>query len=706
MTKFLCRIQIKPDELLSSFLIRLAFANYYDSFSTFANTIHENSSVLGLRDNLLNPSRSETYFTLSNLCFISEQELFEHSIHKFANLFYSFQKEYEQKIQLSNGDSRQVICQESIRRNCRPLYKSAFCPACLKEDQYFRMEWQTLATTVCLRHGLLLIDECQGCGKKLSIFEIVKGQCEECSFDLHNSNSIDVTTDSFSLFSQRILSGWMGIGEPIPVISGISSDILYRVFSGIRYCLQKKANWKYLHAFPEYTETLPSNRELARWVVPNNYLHRLNASAIKPLLDFPNGLYSFWDAYREPNPSVSIALGLGNLYWGWIDKRWLSPEFDFIQNAFDDYLVSRVNILNTGIAKSHRLQKKPELKTKFEYISYSLAAKELNSTAPKVMRLVKAKMVEGSICTDRQKTKVVSQKDILEYSEKLNKSVNLDRTCEILRISPTLAKSLIKHNLLEVIGGRTYDNSPQWAITLKSIRELLDNLRDVVVRVPSNEMKEFTPLVAISRQLAGWGFEVGDILSDVINSKLQGYVDTKYPVTITSVHLPKTTPRDIKQKIIHEGNWISEHEFAKEMGVKPTTFHKWANAGLVIPVKKISSINFYAKENADEFRRRYLNSKQVSDMLQVGVLTVQKWARAGRLKPISGGEINGCHEYLFLKSEVQKMIRDNRITAPQMAKKLGLSRSQISEQIRAGKLHPVSGPEIDSSKHYLFLLFD
>ncbi|KPL72485.1 hypothetical protein ADM99_04940 [Leptolinea tardivitalis] len=568
------------------------------------------------------------------------------------------------------------------------------------------MEWQILATTVCLHHGLLLVDECQKCGKKLTIFDIVQGQCGKCYFDLSTSDSIDVASDRFSLVSQRILSGWMGIGEPVPLIPGISPDTLYRVFSGIRYCLQTKADWKYLHAFPEYTESLPSKKELARWVVPNKYLHRLNVSAIKPLIDFPNGMYSFWDAYREPNPSVSIALGLGNLYWGWIEKRWLSQDFEFIQNAFDDYLVSRVNILNKGIAKSRRLQKKPELKTKFEYISYSLAAKELNSTAPKVMRLVKAKMVEGNICTDRKKTKVVSQKDILEYSDKLAKSVTLDRTCEILRISPTLAKSFIRHNLLEAIGGRTYDNSPQWAITLKSIRELLDNLREVVIRVSSDELKEHSPLVTISRQLAGWGFEVGDILSDVINGKLQGYVDYRYPVTITSIHLLNTTPRDIKQKIISEGNWISEHDFANEMSVKPTTLHKWAKAGLIQPIKRVSVTNYYTKSCADDFKRKYINSKQVSDLLQVGVLTVQKWARIGRLKPVSGGEINGCHEYLFLKSDVQKMIRENRLTAPQMANRLGISRSKVLEQIRSGKLHPISGPGIDDSKHFLFLISD
>lgn len=698
---------MKPDEFLLSYLIRMAQVNCYDSFDTFANTIHQYSSVFGVRDSLVNPARPETYKALSNLCCVSERELFEHTVHKYAGLFFLYEKKEKlPSVKFSDGSCGQIINHETFRRNCRPLLKTAFCPECLKEAGYFRMDWHTLSTTVCLHHNVLLVDTCQKCGSSLSIFDIVYGQCKNCSFNLKTSDSISVDFDRLSILGQTILSSWMGTGEPISLIPGISPDTLFRVFSGIRYCIQTKADWKYLHAFPEYTDSLPSKKELAKWVVPNKYLHRLNISAIKPLLDFPNGLYGFWDAFREINPRVNIALGLGNLYWGWIEKRWLSEEYDFIQNAFEDYLVSRVNILNTGIAKSRRIQENPKLKNKFQYISYSLAAKELKSTAPKVIRLVKANMVEGNVCSDRRRTKVVSQKDILEYSEKLAKSVSLVKTCEILDVSPTLTKSLIHHDLLEVIGGRSFDNSPQWAITLDSISEFQEKLRNVAIEAFSDDLTEHTTLVAISRQLAGWGFEVGDILSEVLNGKLQVYIEKGKQVTINSVLLPKTTPFEIKQKIISEGNWISEHDLANELGVKPTTLQKWANAGLITHVKRISVIYFYTKFCADEFKRKYMNSRQVSDLLQVGVLTVQKWARNGRLKPVSGGEINGCHEYLFLKSDVQKMIRENRITAPQMANRLGISRSQVLEQIRSGKLHPISGPGIDGSKHFLFLISD
>ncbi|MRS02888.1 DNA-binding protein, partial [bacterium] len=45
----------------------------------------------------------------------------------------------------------------------------------------------------------------------------------------------------------------------------------------------------------------------------------------------------------------------------------------------------------------------------------------------------------------------------------------------------------------------------------------------------------------------------------------------------------------------------------------------------------------------------------------------------------------------------------HRLTAPQLAKQLGISKSQIYQWIAKGKVKPVSGPGIDGCSHYLFV---
>ena len=84
---------------------------------------------------------------------------------------------------------------------------------------------------------------------------------------------------------------------------------------------------------------------------------------------------------------------------------------------------------------------------------------------------------------------------------------------------------------------------------------------------------------------------------------------------------------------------------------------------------------------------------------------MQKWARNGRLRPVSGPGIDGGHRYLFRREDVDRLRPENRLTAPELAQAIGLSRAQLFQWIQQGKVTPVSGPGIDGMAHYLFLRF-
>mgnify|MGYP002713185139 CR=1 FL=1 len=75
----------------------------------------------------------------------------------------------------------------------------------------------------------------------------------------------------------------------------------------------------------------------------------------------------------------------------------------------------------------------------------------------------------------------------------------------------------------------------------------------------------------------------------------------------------------------------------------------------------------------------------------------------GRLHPVSGPGVDENHRYLFKREEIELLRPSNRLTAPELAKTLGLSCSQLQEWIKRGKVRPMSGPGIDEMKHYLFV---
>ena len=173
---FLRKPKIESDEFLLSYLVRLAISNHYDSMATFNSVVYQYATMYGVRDSLYNPIRAKTYAVLSKLTGIKDTELFQHTIHRFADILIPC-KEEQENITFLDGSTFHLADHETHRRNCRPLSKVAFCPKCLKESAYYRLDWHILSTTVCLKHNNLLVDSCEQCGSGLSIYDIVSCRC-------------------------------------------------------------------------------------------------------------------------------------------------------------------------------------------------------------------------------------------------------------------------------------------------------------------------------------------------------------------------------------------------------------------------------------------------------------------------------------------------------------------------------------------------
>ena len=70
-----------------------------------------------------------------------------------------------------------------------------FCPHCLAEDEqpYFRREWRLATTIACARHGSRLLDRCPDCGQGLAPFNQAslrpQNDCAACGFNLASAKA-------------------------------------------------------------------------------------------------------------------------------------------------------------------------------------------------------------------------------------------------------------------------------------------------------------------------------------------------------------------------------------------------------------------------------------------------------------------------------------------------------------------------------------
>lgn len=72
------------------------------------------------------------------------------------------------------------------------------CPACLREADYYRRYWDLLPFTSCPAHGVVLIDSCPGCGRRLSWVRKKVSVCR-CGYDWRTNRPATADADGLEV---------------------------------------------------------------------------------------------------------------------------------------------------------------------------------------------------------------------------------------------------------------------------------------------------------------------------------------------------------------------------------------------------------------------------------------------------------------------------------------------------------------------------
>jgi len=143
-----------PDELLSSWIIRLAHAHHY-KVQTFSKL------VFGCDENLWNRDidrckNEEILVRLERITGARHEEVVETTFNAYEGLIYEG---------VSTGGISQWLMPLGIHGRTRTLPGLCYCPVCLSLDShpYFRKEWRLAYKTICTKHHVYLIEECPKC---------------------------------------------------------------------------------------------------------------------------------------------------------------------------------------------------------------------------------------------------------------------------------------------------------------------------------------------------------------------------------------------------------------------------------------------------------------------------------------------------------------------------------------------------------------
>ena len=207
-----------PDELLSSWIVRVAQANAI-KLQTLSWQLFGNGKSPWNRD----IDRSAPPWLLRVLC--------EHTGCNYWNVFHTSLAIYRGWLYPRRRTCGQLhwVLPVKVEGMRRTAFSQQYCPACLAEDAvpYFRKQWRLALFTYCPKHRIELYDECPGCHAPVAVYRGDFGRelkdalpmhvCSSCETDLGSAvhRPVAFPTEELRLFFDQILQSVMCSRESI-----------------------------------------------------------------------------------------------------------------------------------------------------------------------------------------------------------------------------------------------------------------------------------------------------------------------------------------------------------------------------------------------------------------------------------------------------------------------------------------------------------
>jgi len=692
---FLYRPALLADETLASYLFRLAFANGHreDIFQKLT------SEYLIERDNPIRPKRSGMFEAIATLTGLEPYKAYWASVHGHTELIVPRHVETE-NITFPNGFVFPQSPDNYLRRHVRSINNSQYCPSCLANGGYQRRSWQLNAVAACCRHKCLLVDKCAQCREYIKVSDLILGQCGKCRFNFVEAPTVSLAEDELGLCTQAVLYYWAKAGPHIwlslpnqPVRELYS---IYATFRQLIFYVEQELSC--LHPFPKLSK--PFDWQFPR--VNNTAKHYVaSTTAIKALMNWPNGLFQFLQQYSirdGQSYTTNLQAHFGTLLTLERLELWQNDGYEFVYSALADYLAA--NWPASRIKKHPHFKEHPILSFKCAWMAINEASLELKVTDRTVKRLISIGLIRLKKETEFLKIKFLSREDIMTLKARWAQAIPLSDASAWLGLSENVILDLVEINLLTAVRGPKVDGSSIWQIRQADVEDLLEAVHSLGLRHYPNKT-DLLDLVTTTQTLSVYGFNAAKVIQLAIQRQILGRCRVEQG--LDQLVFSKRSVLTLLEQLRKEQEVVSTLKAAEEIGVKPEVIAIWIKSGLLKPLHKKGQVVYLKFEDVKSFRSEYVRTAEAKRILGVLDVTIQKWTRAGRLKPVSGPGVDSRGVYLYRRRDLLRLAPVSRLTLPQVAKRLNVTPSRVRSWVKAGRIQPVSGPGIDECRHYLFL---
>lgn len=635
-----------PEESLASWLWRLANANYLDSPSLLLRYLSQELAQPKplMKQVLTNLKSPEWFHGLVTLTYTNATTIYKTTLHRFAHVLTSPGQEVVW-MSLTTGEVFQLL-PENINRG---VYSARFswCPHCLAETSYVRLHWYVPVLTCCTTHACWLLDICPQCGTRPTEANILTGCCEQCGFVFANARTVAVPETDWLFQQCATLMMWLYDAKlPQTVLPDVPVNALLRVLQGLRYCVQRAGeSWHGHHVppnIPVQNVNILKQRKLS--IYERGCLY---STAFRALLNWPHGFYAFLDAYRQRPLQLEdsgLRLEFGSLHSSWLSRFWKASEFNWIQNAYNEYLVDKMPVYQ--IVYSRRVQDYPELLEQIAYLDLCRTGKYLNISTYSVHRLADARYLTAHHFEGDTDSVWFAKSELDDLKQKWQQYVPFLHVVQQLGLSKRLVRELTEAQLLKVVPSMSTSKWRRIYFYPDSLQNLIQCLRPYTV-IQKSEESDHLLLRDVCIRHGSVKLNLVHLLSRILAGRLRAYHTDETLLPLGDMWFMRQAVEDLSDQIKDEQDWMNKGDVQAYMGIGYRGLQQLLASKYLVPQDGDGNKQFFARQDVEVVHKRVIFMHEMRQLLNIPYVSISRLMQAGSISPLSIESNMPRHCYMF-----------------------------------------------------------
>lgn len=509
--------------------------------------------------------------------------------------------------------------------------KARYCPICLEESNYWRVEWDHAFCIHCPRHRVWLLNNCNDCGRQIQAWRSALGRCrcgallcQQKAEPLQDIDDPGLVLSSALLMQREVLLP-IEVGNMFNTIPGalmhLSPDQLHQL----------------VYFFGSYAELSHYQKpRKSSFKLDPEVAFRILRGAAKLICAWPSGFHQFLNGQMDSlNGGAGLRRRFGYVYTA-IYRDFSCVDFEFLHRAFEDFLQKHWDEVISG--RNRRMSE--WLKASQGFVSASTAVRLFSVPRHVIEEGVRDGVLKGVITalpSGRRKV-VIAKTDIARIPE-LWDWLDLK--------TATYQLGLPERRVLELIGaGLLNGDAPKagetWKIQRGDIRALIDRFRessvDGLISGPGDVRLSYVIRYYLKPETSFIA-----LLKAMLNAEIK-YGFRKDSSGLGNVFFDK---QELKIWLQPDTSLVGIPSVAVLMGIKQEVAYHLVRRNLLAAKPNGRRGLLVAREEIQRFQSQYVLARDLAKMLRTSARHVIHRLSVAGVVPVTGPDADGCRQVIY-----------------------------------------------------------